>query len=250
MDSHTILWISTVVLGAGGLLLLLIGKHRTPAEGLQTVLHGTIPLMAACSYFAMAVGQGLVELPNGPGATRILYFARYIDWAFTTPLLLLSLGISGMHAGKKHAGLLTGAVLSDLLMIATAFCFSASEVAWIRWTWFIISCAAFLGVYYVIWGPQLRANTKERADIRSAYRSHATMLSVLWLIYPVALALSPDGLSVISDAAGVLSIAVLDVLSKVAFGLVCTSSDKSVTERDLQDTQAPQAASRQPATML
>ena len=246
MDSNTILWIGTAVLGIGGLLILFIGKHRTPSEELQTVLHGIIPLIAACSYFAMAIGQGLIELPTGPGTTRIFYFARYIDWTLTTPLLLLSLGLTGMHSGKKRAGLLTGVVLADVMMIATALFFGASEVTWIKWTWFTISCAAFLGVYYVIWGPQLQANNEERDDVRSGYRRHATVLSLLWLIYPAVLALSPDGLSAIGDSVAVLSIAVLDVLSKVAYGFMSISSDKAVTDRDLKEHQAP-APIRQPA---
>ena len=126
MGSNQILWITTVVMLAGGLLILFTGKRRTPAEELQTVLHGVVPIIAACSYLAMATGQGLVVLPTdaavaaGAAApTRIFYFARYVDWTFTTPLLLLSLGLTAMRKGPKWYGALTGAVLADLMMIVT-----------------------------------------------------------------------------------------------------------------------------------
>ncbi len=240
MDSHTLLWLTTLIMTGGGLLILLTGKRRTPAEELHTVLHGIVPLIAACSYFAMATGQGAVILgadaaAAGTGAGRVFYYARYIDWTFTTPLLLVTLCMTAMHAGEKRAGALAGIVLADLMMILTAFFFGASEVAWIKWTWFLISCVAFLGVYYVIWISNMQANALERDDVRADYRRNAAILSVLWLIYPVILAVSPDGLNWAGDAVSVLGIAVLDVISKVVYGLMTVASDSKTTERDLAE---------------
>lgn len=244
MDSHTLLWLTTLIMTAGGLLILLTGKRRTPAEELHTVLHGIVPLIAACSYFAMANGQGAIILgadaaAAGNGAGRIFYFARYIDWTFTTPLLLVTLSMTAMHAGTKRAGAIAGVVLADLMMILTAFFFGMSEVAWIKWTWFIISCAAFLGVFYVIWVSQMQANALERDDVRSSYRRNAAMLTVLWLVYPVVLAVAPDGLNYIGDTASVLLIAIVDVVSKVVYGLMTVASDAKTTERDLAEGGRP-----------
>jgi len=125
MDAQTLLWLTTLVMTAGGLFILSIGKRRTPSEELHTVLHGIVPLIAACSYFAMANGQGAIVLgPNaasaGTNTGRIFYFARYIDWTFTTPLLLITLSMTAMHAGQKRAGAIAGAVLADVMMILTA----------------------------------------------------------------------------------------------------------------------------------
>lgn len=244
MDSHSLLWLTTLIMTGGGLLILLIGKRRTPSEELHTVLHGIVPLIAACSYFAMAIGQGAVILgadatAAGTGAGRIFYFARYIDWTFTTPLLLVTLCMTAMHAGEKRAGAFAGIVLADLLMIATAFLFSASEIAWIKWTWFIISCAAFLGVYYVIWVSNMQANALERDDVQANYRRDAAILSILWLIYPLVLAVAPDGLHWIGDTASVLLIGILDVVSKVVYGLMTVASDSKTTERDLAEAGRP-----------
>ncbi len=236
MDSNTLLWITTIVMLLGGLAIFAKGKRRTSSEGLHTVLHGTICIIAACSYFAMATGQGLVLLPTvASGGTRIFYYARYVDWTFTTPLLLISLAMTAMHSGPKRSSLIAGAVIADLLMIVAAFAFGASEVGWMKWTWFLISCVAFLGVYYVIWVSQLEANGSERDDIRSSYRRNAMVLSALWLVYPFILAVSNDGLNIVSDSFGVLVIAIIDVLSKVAYGLMTTSSDEKATDRDLAE---------------
>ena len=241
MDSHTLLWLTTFIMTGGGLLILITGKRRTPSEELHTVFHGIVPLIAACSYFAMANGLGAVILgadaaAAGTGAGRIFYFARYVDWTFTTPLLLITLCMTAMHSGQKRAGAIAGAVLADVMMILTAFFFGASEVAWIKWTWFIISCAAFLGVYYVIWVSNMQANALERDDIRTTYRRNAVILSVLWLIYPIILAVAPDGLNWVGDTASVLAIAILDVVAKVVYGLMTVASDSKATERDLAES--------------
>ena len=126
------LWLTTAIMLIGGLAILGLGKRRTPAEELQTTMHGIVPIIAACSYFAMATGQGATVLPTVDAHTglvvgRVFYFARYIDWAFTTPLLLISLVLTAMHAGQKRAGVIVGVVLADLLMIVTAFFFGASR---------------------------------------------------------------------------------------------------------------------------
>jgi bacteriorhodopsin len=188
----------------------------------------------------MATGQGVLSLPTteavAAGATtptRLFYFARYIDWTFTTPLLLVSLGITAMRHVRKDYGALAGAVLADLMMIVTAFAFGASLQGWTKWTWFTISCAAFLGVYYVIWKSQMEANAAERDDVQGVYRRNAAILSVVWLVYPVILAVAPDGLGVVGDATSVLVIAVLDVIAKVVYGYMAVLSDTKMTDRDL-----------------
>ncbi len=242
MNSNQILWVTTIIMLAGGLLILATGKRRTQGEGLHTVLHGIVPIIAACSYLAMATGQGLVTLPTvqavlagQPTPTRVFYFARYIDWTFTTPLLLVSLGMTAMRHGPKRHGAIVGAVLADVMMIVTAFAFGASLVDWTKWTWFIVSCAAFLGVYYVIWKPQMEANATQRDDVQAMYRRNASILSMVWLIYPIILAVAPDGLNVVSDATSVLVIAVLDVIAKVIYGYMSVKSDTAATDRDLAE---------------
>lgn len=242
MNSNTILWATTVIMLAGGMFILATGKRRTKSEGLHTVLHGVVPIIAACSYLAMATGQGLVTLPTDIAAaagqatpTRVFYFARYIDWTFTTPLLLVSLSMTAMRHGPKRQGAIVGAVLADVMMIITAFIFGASLLAWTKWTWFIVSCAAFLGVYYVIWKTQLEANATQRDDVQSTYKRNAAILSVVWFIYPIVLAVAPDGLNVVSDASSVLAIAVLDTIAKVVYGIMALRSDMKATDRDLAE---------------
>jgi len=85
----------------------------------------------------------------------------------------------------------------------------------------------------VIWVSQIQANALERDDVRSSYRRNATILSVVWLIYPIILAVAPDGLNIVSDVTGVLVIAIIDVVAKVVYGLLAVAEDIKTTDRDL-----------------
>ena len=243
MSAQTWLWLDTILMLGGGLLILALGRARTGPEQSHTIYHGIVPIIAACSYFAMAIGQGSYVLPLGAaaGTGRVFYYARYIDWTFTTPLLLLSLAGTGMHSGMRRSGMVAGLLIADVMMILTALFFGMSEVFWIKWTWFAVSCAAFLGVYYVIWGPLLAQSALETPTVQSDYRRNAIILSVLWLVYPLILAVSTDGLSMISSAAGVALIAIIDLVSKVAYGLLSvTSTTKLVTDELADGSRVPQ----------
>ena len=234
MTSQFWLWLDTVLMTAGGLAVFAIGKQRTPGEQAHTICHGIVPIIAACSYFAMAVGQGSFNLPLGSadGTGRVFYFARYIDWTFTTPLLLLSLSVTAMHSGMRRWGMVTGLLLADVLMIATSLFFGASDVFWIKWVWFLISCVSFFAVYYVIWVTMAAENRHESPKVQADYRRDAVILSILWLIYPLILAVSTDGLGIVSSTAGVAMIAIIDLVSKVAYGLMSVISTTKLTNEE------------------
>ncbi len=237
MTVQAVPWLTMFVMAAGGALIFLVAKKRTEDEETDGILHGIVPIIAACSYFAMASHQGAIGLPLGveAGASRDFYFARYVDWMFTTPILLYALSTTAVHSAHRRHGAIFGLLAADVLMIPTALFFGAPETAWIKWTWYAISCGAFLGVYYVIWGPLRAESLKEREDVRATYGRNAAILSVIWLIYPLILAVGPDGLGIISPVASTAGIAVLDVTAKVAFGLLAVLSRARIVERDLSE---------------
>lgn len=229
MDTQTLLWTGATGMALGGAAILRLGQRRTASEETQTIIHGVVPLIAACAYFAMAAGQGSVALLDG----REFLFLRYADWMVTTPLLLLALALSALHGGPKRHGLVGGLLLADAMMVAAGFAFGASTASALKWTWYAISCGAFAAVFYVLWRPLLRASTTVRGDVRSEYRRNATVLSALWLAYPLVIIPAPDGLGLVSETLATGMLLVLDLLSKVGFGLLATKGDAAITDRDL-----------------
>jgi len=108
MTSHqeTWLWIGTIGMALGAVAILSLGrglgKHSHHA-----VASFFVCAIAACFYLMMAFGQGdIIVAPNDLFLTPVeriegaslVYFARYIDWVFTTPLLLIGLMGVGLAA--------------------------------------------------------------------------------------------------------------------------------------------------------
>ena len=247
------LWLALACMAVGAAAILAKAKKRTADEEADGILHAIVPIIAACSYFAMACGQGSFPQPLGaPAADQsFFYYARYLDWTFTTPILLFGLASTAMHSGLRRRGAVFGLIASDLLMIATALFFGLSVTPWIKWTWFLISCGAFLAVYYVIWVALREENRKERDDVQSVFARNASILSVIWLIYPFVLLIGTDGLKLIDPGWTTALIAILDVTAKVFYGFMAVSERSRIVDRDLQTQERPRAtttASRQPAS--
>ena len=107
---------------------------------------------------------------------------------------------------------------------------------------FAISCGAFLAIYYVIWGPLREEAEHQREDVRSTYKANATILSVIWFIYPVILLIDPEGLRWIGSTASVACIAILDLTAKVAYGLFSTARHSSIAEADVAEGANPRTS--------
>jgi len=226
---ETWLWIGTVGMLLGAVVLALLGKRRTQDEEGHTLLHVFVTLVAAGAYFAMAVGQGDVRLADG----RVLLFARYVDWSITTPLLLLGLAMTALHGAHRRPGLVAALLGADVLMILTGLFFSLSTEPFPKWTWYIASCFAFLAVCAVLVGPLRREAADRPPERRSAYGHDVAVLAVLWLLYPVVVLLGPDGLGVWSEATHTGSLTVIDLLAKVGYGLLTIAGAARIATAEL-----------------
>jgi len=211
----TALLVGFVVMSLGSLGIYVSGsKHNAIRH--HTQIHSLVPFIAATSYLAMYLGTFV--LTRSDGVT--LYIPRYADWIFTTPLLLAGLVALALHEHPRQGGYLVAIMGADALMIVAGLLSALSVDGNVRLVWFLWSCAAFAGVYYLLWGP-LRARSESYGGaLNEVYRKNVTQLSVVWLIYPVVFALGPEGLGTISSAASVWAILVLDVVAKVVYGFM------------------------------
>jgi bacteriorhodopsin len=164
----------------------------------------------------MATGLGVTETHSSAhGHTyRQLFFARYIDWFFTTPLLLLDLVlISGLDLGTTI--ILMGA---DVAMIVTGL-FGALDGSHFKWGWFLAGCAFMVVILVGLLQHGRRAAFARSNEVGNLYAGLAGYLLVLWWAYPIVWLLS-EGKGRISSDFEVLVYAILDIAAKILFSIV------------------------------
>ena len=138
-----------------GTLLMLIGTFYFIAKGWGvtdeeareyyaiTIL---VPGIATAAYLSMFFGVGLTEVEVAGRGTLDIYYARYADWLFTTPLLLLDLALLA-KVDRVTIGTLIGV---DALMIVTGLIGALSKTMLARYSWWLVSTIAFIFVLYYL----------------------------------------------------------------------------------------------------
>ena len=157
------------------------------------ILTAFITTFAMISYYAMAVHDGVGKNQivikethkHTPDTTKTIYrevyWARYVDWSVTTPLLLLDLCLL---AGLPGANILV-AIVADIIMILTGLFAAFTVQEGPKWGYYAIACIAYLVVVY-----QLAFNG--RGVVQNKDKKTATFFSaiagftlVLWTVYPM-----------------------------------------------------------------
>jgi bacteriorhodopsin len=124
-----------------------------------------ITLFATLSYFAMATGDGstfshtvIREVHNQVPDTykeifRQVFWARYVDWTLTTPLLLLDLSIL---AGLNGANILV-AIVADIIMVLTGLFAAFGHNGVQKWGYYAMGCLAYLIIIWQLAVPGRKA---------------------------------------------------------------------------------------------
>lgn len=217
----TWLWIGAIGMAAGLVLILALGRSLAPEHKHHVVVSASVLAIASLAYFAMANGQGAF-LVHG----RLVFYARYIDWVFTTPLLLIGLMTVALprlqSAGQaRDRNALLGTVIgADVLMIFTGLFGALTADTTVKYLWFAFGCIAFLVVLYEILIP-IRAAARDRGPEHARlYDRLLWTLMVLWFVYPIVWVLGTEGSQVIGLSGEVGIFAIVDILAKVGFGLL------------------------------
>lgn len=228
MDQSAFL-IGFSIMSVASLAIYATGKKTQPS-GHHTLLHASVPFIAATAYLAMAFGIGTLVKLDG----SITYLARYLDWSVTTPILLSGLVLLAFHEHGKTGevgGYLTSIIVLDVLMIVTGVISSLADPSVAKWVWFGWSCVAFLGVLYLLWAPlRLLAHSRGTA-LGAAYDKNVTFLTVIWFLYPIVFLIGPEGIKVINDPASVWAFLIMDVVAKVVYAFYAASNlEKALSE--------------------
>jgi len=215
------LWVGEMCMGFAVIAFTLMGLRARAGDKHHYLVSILIVMIATASYFAMSIGQTHLTLSDGHG----IFIARYLDWALTTPLLILgtaTIGIRSLGSDKTHV---YGAIAADIFMILTGFAGGLS-VDNSRWVWYAFSCIAFVAVLLLLWGP-LRAQAT-LAGRGAIYRRLILVLTVLWIQYPFVWLLGGEGFRVLPSGPETLWYSALDVIAKVVFGFLSLAAVKSL----------------------
>ena len=109
-------------------------------------------------------------------------------------------------------------------MIFTGFIAGLTDNMTVKWSFYICSCISFIAIYALLFGPykRLTATGPNGAD----YIKKASVLSLLWLAYPIVFIIGQEGLRKWSGTADATLYTILDLVAKVAYGLWAVSLAK------------------------
>ncbi|CAN5607537.1 bacteriorhodopsin [soil metagenome] len=227
--SNFFLWFTTGGMLLGTILFLYWATTGQAQNYHHYMTSAGITLWAAMMYIVMATGSGAAVISEADGA-RIFYYARYIDWTVTTPLLLLGLAWVALGSIGRNPQIVLGLVVADVAMILTGV-LSGAWAGGFKWFWFVISCIFFIAVLFLIWGPLQTAAQSGVSPEASLFYPLAVMLTVLWFAYPIVFLIGTEGVGAIPIGFEVFLYAVLDILAKVGFGIVLVGGVRRIREQ-------------------
>jgi len=221
------LWIGTLGMFLGMLYFIARGWGETDRRRQEFyIVTIFITAIAFTNYLAMALGFGLTEVTLQGGQTLDIYWARYTDWFFTTPLLLIDLGLLA-GANRNELASLVGL---DMLMIGTGVLATltagpgALSDGARRLIWWGVSTGFLLVLLYMLYGSLADKASKLSGEAASTFSTLRNLIVVVWLIYPVWWIVGTEGLRLISLNIETAGFMVLDLVAKVGFGIILLSS--------------------------
>merc|ERR1712070_1145129 len=199
------LWVAFAGLFLPCLYFFISALRQSDGKRYYHTLSFLINAIASTAYLAMATGHGFVFVAN-----RQFFYARYIDWALTTPLMLLDLaGLAGASSDTTLWLLST-----DFLMIITgligALIGSEDSASWAFWAFGMF---AFLPILYFLAVALPAPGCSAAAS--SIYKKAAN-LTIVWILC--------EGTQTISSDGEVIFYTILDILAKSGFGFLIVSA--------------------------
>ena len=199
----------TVAMGAGALYFFLLRGEVDPPYRPAMVVAGLICAIACFHYFKMT---HVYQESGGRFPTAL----RYVDWLFTTPLLLVKFPLL-LRLGDRGARFFWQLVALDVAMIVTAFIAETSPVDSQRWwTFFLVSCVFELLIVGVLYTQLGQAIADAPPPLARALSCMRLFVLIGWAIYPIGFLMARSGYGELRE----IVYNVADVINKVGFGLV------------------------------
>eukprot|EP00941_MAST-03F_sp_MAST-3F-sp1_P006489 g6489.t1 len=175
-----------------------------------------VAMIAFCAYLAKSIGQGYLTVNS-----ITICHVRYMDWFFTTPLMLFDL-CSLAGAGTGSAIFM---IIVDCLMIAFGVIAMCSSLWQHKVIWYFVSCVFYGFLLFAVFGPLSKSVESQSDEVQDLFSTLKWVTVITWTLYPIVTLNGPNGISVRHDnTVGYFShhteaifIVFLDIVSKIAF---------------------------------
>ena len=235
------IYVNIALAGLTILVIAFMSRSITDSRAnLITMATLMISVVSISSYMGLASGLTIdtLVMPEGhplAGEEVISLWGRYLTWAFSTPFILLALGLLAGSTTDK----IFSAIVLDVFMCLTglAAALTTSSLA-MRWFWYALSTAFFLGVlYYLLVEWPREAEKQGTGDIFNTLK----LLTVfMWIGYPIVWALGNEGLAILEVGTTSWAYSFLDIVAKYIFTILLVLYVKKEPE---SVTSAPATAS-------
>jgi halorhodopsin len=203
-----------------------------PRAQLIVVSAMAVSAVSVASYTGLASGLtiSVLEMPEGHALAdtttdlaqggdvqgTVSLWGRYLTWAFSTPFILLALGLI---AGSNVTKIVTAIVFDVGIMLTGLAAALTTSSLLLRWFWYGISCTFFLVVVYILlveWPEDAKA-----AGTADIFNTLKLLTVVLWFGYTIWWAVGNEGLALIQDV-GITSwgYSAFDIVAKYGFSFL------------------------------
>ncbi len=197
------------------LFILALARGVTdPRTKLIVVSTMLISIVSIASYTGLTSGLTLsfIEMPAGhplAGEEVLTMWGRYLTWTFSTPFILIVLG---MIAGSNLTKILT-TVSMTIAMCVTGLAAALTTSSYLmRWWWFVLSFSFFVVIVYTLMVDWTRE--AERTGTADIFNTLKILTVVSWFGYPILWALGVEGFAVLEVWMTSWGYSVLDIVSK------------------------------------
>jgi len=228
------IYVNIAVAGLTLLLFAYLGRNVADPRGKLIVVSAMfVSAVSIVSYTGLASGLtiSVLEMPGGhamAGAQTTLahsgetvdgtisLWGRYLTWAFSTPFILLALGLV---AGSNFTKIFTAIAFDVGIMITGLAAALTTSSYLLRWFWYAVSCSFFLVVVYVLL-VEWPADARE-AGTADIFNTLKLLTVVLWFGYTVWWAVGNEGLALVQSV-GITSwgYSAFDLVAKYLFSFL------------------------------
>lgn len=192
-------------------------------------LTAAITGIASVAYLTMATQQGYA---GGEGeGHRQFFYARYIDWTLTTPLMLIDIAcLAGASFDQQFL-----LVIADILMIVAGLIGAnmneGAKHEEYKWAFFALGMMFYMPIVHFL----IFDLSGARGKSASLARSVGCWTLVLWSAYPLVWMIA-EGTGTISCDTEAIVYTILDILAKSVFGFMIVSARDAIEEANARSS--------------